>query len=508
MSASKKPPFEKILIANRGEIAVRIIRACHEMGIRTVAVYSDVDRTALHVRFAHQAFHIGPSPSNESYLVIDRIIDAARRSGAQAVHPGYGFLAENPELSRACADAGLAFIGPPPEAMEALGDKVRAREMMQKAKVPVVPGTPPLSADPATVLGPAEKIGYPVLLKAAAGGGGKGMRIVRSPDELPSLLAQARGEAASAFGDDRVFLEKFVERPRHIEVQVLADSHGRCIHLAERECSIQRRHQKLIEECPSPVVDAATRETIGDLAVKAVQAAGYVNAGTVECLRGEDGSFYFMEVNARLQVEHPVTEMVTGLDLVKAMIHIAAGEPLPLTQDQVEMRGHAIECRIVAEDPTRNFMPSPGLIHSQRSPHGPGIRYDGGTYSGYTVPVHYDPLIGKLVAWGRDRDESIARMARALDELRIDGITTSVSFHRKVMDHPAFRQGELHTGFLEQHPELLSTDDDPWLDEIAVIAAAVAHFRRLELEGTAREDAGGAAARSGWKWQGRGGWRS
>ena len=432
---------------------------------------------------------------------VDRILDAARRSGAEAIHPGYGFLAENAAFARACAEAGITFIGPPPEAMEAVGDKVRARELMAGVGVPIVPGSPPLEGDAKQAARLAKKIGYPVLLKAAAGGGGKGMRIVREASQLPSLLDQARGEAASAFGNDTVFLEKLVERPRHIEVQVLADARGNCIHLGERECSIQRRHQKLIEECPSPVVDEATREKIGALAVKAMRAAGYVSAGTVEFLRGEDGSFYFMEVNARLQVEHPVTEMVAGIDLVKAMIEIAGGASLRISQEQVRFRGHAIECRIVAEDPARNFMPSPGTIRAQRAPGGPGVRFDGGTYDGYTVPIFYDPLIGKLICWGRDRDHAIARMTRALDEMRIDGIITSTGFHRQVMVHPEFALGNLHTGFLDEHPELLRPVDDSWLNEIAVVAAAVAHFRRLELSSSEppRRDGG----RSAWKWSWR-----
>jgi acetyl-CoA carboxylase biotin carboxylase subunit len=394
--------------------------------------------------------------------------------------------------------------------MEAMGDKVRARELMAEAGVPVVPGTPPLPAAVEPVAEQARQIGYPVLLKAAAGGGGKGMRVVNDEKDLPSLLAQARGEAASAFGDDRVFIEKFVEKPRHIEVQILASGDGECIWLGERECSIQRRHQKLIEECPSPVVDQPTRERIGELAVRAVKAAGYVNAGTVEFLRGDDGSFYFMEVNARLQVEHPVTEMCTGVDLVKAMIDVAAGKGLPLAQDEVKLRGHAIECRIIAEDPARNFTPSPGTIRSLRAPNGPGIRYDDGTYPGYTVPMFYDPLVAKLIAWGRDRTESIQRMARALEELRIDGLITSVSFHRKVMEHDAFKRGDLHTGFLEEHPALLSPKDDPLLNEIAVVAAAVAHFRREEARSAKGPgNPGGGQARSNWKWHGRGGgWRS
>ncbi len=501
---SAKAPFTKILVANRGEIAVRIIRACHEIGIRTVAVYSEADRDSLHVRFAHEAVLLGPPPSSESYLRIDRIVEAAKRTGAQAIHPGYGFLAENPGLPRACADAGLVFIGPPASAMEAMGDKVRAREAMIAAGVPVVPGTPPLPDDPAKVADLAEEIGYPVLLKAAAGGGGKGMRIVRGAKELPSLLAQARGESKSSFGDATVFLEKFVERPRHIEVQVLADAEGNCIHLGERECSIQRRHQKLIEECPSPVVDDATRARIGEIAVRAAKAVGYVSAGTVEMLRGADGSIYFIEMNTRLQVEHPVTEMVYGVDLVKAMISIAAGNPLPIRQEQVAPRGHAIECRIIAEDPARNFMPAPGRIRGLRAPAGPGVRYDGGVYAGWEIPVHYDPLIAKLCTWGANRGEAARRMGRALDELRVDGVKSSIGFHRKVMDHPAFLAGDLHTGFLEDHPDLLRSDGDPWLEEVAVVAAAVHHFRRV----ASASAAGAAPAHRGsaWKWAGRTGW--
>jgi len=503
------PPFEKILIANRGEIAVRIVRACHEMGIRTVAVYSDADRTAMHVRMAHEARRIGPPPSVDSYLRIDRILDAARDTGAQAIHPGYGFLSENPRFARACREAGIVFIGPPPEAMEAIGDKVRARELMTAAGVPVVPGTPPLPPDPAEVVPLAESIGYPVLIKASAGGGGKGMRVVRSSSELPSLLAQARGEAGSSFGDDTIFLEKYVARPRHIEVQVLGDRHGNVVHLGERECSIQRRHQKLIEEAPSPVVDAETRAHIGDLAVKAARAAGYYSAGTVEFLRGDDGSFYFMEVNARLQVEHPVTEMVTGIDLVRAMIDVAAGRPLPFAQDDIEVRGHAIEARIIAEDPARNFMPSPGTVRGRRAPMGPGVRYDGCTYPGYTIPIFYDPLIAKLITHGADREQAIARMRRSLDEYRLDGVKTSVPFHRRLVDHPAFLRAELHTGFLVEHAELLQPGTDEWLEQIALVAAAIDHLRRTERASARAMDAQpGGTAPSAWRWGAHvGGWR-
>jgi acetyl-CoA carboxylase biotin carboxylase subunit len=489
------PPFGKLLVANRGEIAVRVIRACREMGIRTVAVYSEADRDALHVRYADEAHAIGPPPSRESYLRIDRILEAAKRAGAAAIHPGYGFLSENPEFARACSAEGIVFVGPPVSAMEAMGDKVRSRELMTRAGVAVVPGSPPLK-DAADAAAHAERIGYPVLLKASAGGGGRGMRAVRAASELPSLFAQAKGEAGSAFGDDTIFLEKLVVRPRHVEVQVLADAHGRCIHLGERECSIQRRHQKLIEEAPSPVIDHDARARIGEMAVRAARACGYVSAGTVEMLRGDDGSFYFMEMNTRLQVEHPVTEMVYGVDLVKAMIEIAAGRPLAWSQEELLPRGHAIECRIIAEDPERGFVPAPGAIRALRAPGGPGIRWDSGVYGGFTIPVHYDPMLAKLVAWGADRDEAATRMARALDELRVDGVKTSISFHRRVMTHPAFRAGDLHTGFLAEHPELTQPQSDPRLEEIAVLAAAVAHFRRLEQVSSG--GAGRPARRSGW----------
>jgi len=501
------PPFRKILVANRGEIAVRIIRACREMGIPTVAIFSEADRDALHVRYAREAYPVGPAPSAQSYLRIGTILEVAKRAGAEAIHPGYGFLSENPEFSRACRDAGIVFIGPPPEAMEAMGDKVRSRELMTRAGVAVVPGSPPLR-DAAHAAREAASIGYPVLLKASAGGGGRGMRVVRRAAELPSLFAQARGEALSSFGDDTVFLEKFVDRPRHIEVQVLADAHGHCIHLGERECSIQRRHQKLIEEAPSPVIDEAAREAIGAMAVRAAQACGYVSAGTVEMLRGSDGSFYFMEMNTRLQVEHPVTEMVYGIDLVKAMIEIAAGAVRPWEAQPIHPRGHAIECRIIAENPAAGFVPSPGTIRALRAPGGPGLRWDGGVYGGFVVPVHYDPLLAKLIAWGATREEAAARMVRGLNELRVDGVATWISFHRRVMGHPAFLAGDLHTGFLEEHPELVRPEQDPWLDDVAVLAAAVAHFRRFEqLSAAASRPAGGARGPSGWKRAARPGWR-
>jgi acetyl-CoA carboxylase biotin carboxylase subunit len=491
--------FRKILVANRGEIAVRVVRACRDMGIASVAVYSEVDRRALHVLEADEAYPIGAAPSSESYLRIDRILDAARCSGAEAIHPGYGFLSENPAFASACREAGIVFIGPPPEAMEAVGDKVRARDRMAQAGIPVVPGTPPLSSDAEAAAKEAKRLGYPVLLKASAGGGGKGMRVVRDVKELRSLLAQARGEALSAFGDDRVFLEKYVARPRHIEVQVMADGHGGCVALGERECSIQRRHQKLIEESPSPVLDAAARRRLLALAVSAMRAVGYVNAGTVEFLRGEDGAFYFMEVNARLQVEHPVTEEVFGVDLVRMQIEIAAGGRLQVGQDALVSRGHAIECRIVAEDPERGFLPSPGTIRRLRVPTGPGIRHDGGTYDGWTVPVHYDPMLAKLVAWGATREVAIQRMARALHEYRVEGPATCIEFHRRVMAHPAFQRGDLHTGFLEEHPELLAPGRDPEFDRIAAIAAAVSHMERQRVPVPSAPDAGAGSGPSAWR---------
>ncbi len=469
--------FDKILIANRGEIAVRIIRACLDLDIRTVAVYSEVDRTAPHVRYAHEAYSIGPAPASESYLSIEKILDVARRSGAQAIHPGYGFLAENAGFAEACAAAGVVFIGPPAAAMRAMGDKVEARRRMIDAGVPVVPGTDAFAGDSARAVDAAREIGFPVMVKAAAGGGGKGMRVVRDPDDLAAAIDRARSEARSSFGDETVYLEKLVERPRHIEVQILFDGEGNGVHLGERECSIQRRHQKLVEETPSPVVTADERARLGELALAAGRAAGYVGAGTVEFLRDEDGSFYFMEVNARLQVEHPVTEEVYGRDLVKAQIRIAAGERLRWSQDELVPNGHAIECRITAEDPSRNFMPCHGRVEAMRAPSGPGIRDDSGVTPGYEIPIHYDPMIGKLIAHGRTREEAIRRMRRALDEYRLDGVTTNIPFLRRLLDHPEFVRGAIHTGFLDEYGEELLVGSDPWLDEIALVAASIHAYR-------------------------------
>ena len=494
--------FKKILIANRGEIAVRIARACHEMGIAAVAVYSEADRDALHVRLADEAYPIGPPEPSASYLSIDALIAAARASGAQAIHPGYGFLSENADFAARCEAEGIVFIGPPSSAIRAMGDKVQARRLMRKAGVPLVPGSEGPVASVAELKAQAKSIGYPVLLKAVAGGGGRGMRVVRSAAEVESAFAQATSEARTAFGDPSVYVERFIERGRHIEVQVLSDPARASIHLGERECSIQRRHQKLIEESPSPMVDAARRKRIGAAAVKAADAVGYRGAGTVEFLVDAEGRFYFMEMNTRLQVEHPVTEMVTGIDLVRAQLRIAAGEDTGLRQQDIALRGSAIECRIYAEDPDRGFLPSPGRIERLRVPGGPGIRDDGGVYEGSVLPLYYDALISKLVAWGETRQEAIARMARALDEYIVEGIPTTVSFHQRVMRDERFRRGELHTGFVQDMDghQQLSAERATLLEDLAVIAAGLA---TAEPARSARPAAGPVTARSTWVLAGR-----
>jgi acetyl-CoA carboxylase biotin carboxylase subunit len=495
--------IRKILIANRGEIAVRVIRACQDMDIRTVAVYSSVDRNAPHVRFAHEAYLIGAGPATESYLRIDKMIDVAKRAGADAIHPGYGFLAENPEFADACEAAGLTFVGPPGSAMRAMGDKVEARRRMIEAGVPVLPGTGAFTGTAEEAVAEASDIGFPVMVKAAAGGGGKGMRVVHAAEDLPTAVERSRSEAKASFADETVYIEKFVQKPRHIEVQVLFDRDGNGLALGERECSIQRRHQKLVEETPSPCVGPEDRRKLGELALAAAAAAGYVNAGTVEFLRDEDGSFYFMEVNARLQVEHPVTEEVYGCDLVKAQIRVAEGQPLPWRQDQIIPRGHAIECRITAEDPDRNFMPCPGRIEAVRNPSGPGIRDDSAASPGYSIPLEYDPMVGKLIAQGADREEAIHRMRRGLDEYRLDGLTTNIPFLRRLMDHPAFVEGDLHTGFIDQYGDDLLHTSDPWLDEIALIAAAV-HGYRMRVKSALTQDEGAQKTPvSNWQRMGR-----
>ena len=442
--------FKKVLIANRGEIAVRVIRACRELGITSVAVYSDVDRSSLHVSLADEAYPIGPAAAAESYLNIEKILSVARRAGTEAIHPGYGFLSENPRFARECAAAGIKFIGPSAAAMEMMGSKTRARQQMEKAGIPFVPGTSRGLSSFEEAESLAASIGYPVMLKAAAGGGGKGMRLVGSPAELGSALQSAQSEAQRAFGDGEVYLEKAVINPRHIEVQVLADEHGNTVYLGERECSIQRRHQKVIEEAPSAVVDADLRRRMGEVAVRVAAAAGYSNAGTVEFLVDEQKSFYFLEMNTRLQVEHPVTEFVTGLDLVHVQLHIAAGERLPFTQDEVSLRGHAIECRIYAEDPDNKFFPSPGEITKLLTPSGPGIRLDSGVYEGWTVPLEYDPLLAKLIAYGADRSKAIATLKRALDEYFVGGIKSNLPLFRRILRDADFQAGQFDTGYLDR----------------------------------------------------------
>lgn len=444
--------FKKILIANRGEIALRIVRACKELGVATVAVYSEADKDSLHARMADQAVCIGPAQSSESYLKMANIISAALTTGAEAVHPGYGFMAENAAFARAIADSGLTFIGPSPEAIERMGDKAVARETMMAAGVPCVPGSDGAVDSVAEALVFAREVGFPVLIKASAGGGGKGMRVAADESELEHSFTAAKTEAAAAFGNDTVYIEKYLKRPRHIEIQVLADTHGNAVHLYERDCSIQRRHQKLIEEAPSPALDPATRLAMGEAAIKAVRAVDYVNAGTVEFLLDTDGRFYFMEMNTRVQVEHPVTEQITGVDIIKEQLRIASGERMKhVTQDLIELRGHAIEFRINAEDPAHNFRPHPGLVEVFNAPGGFGVRVDSHLYSGYRVPPNYDSLLGKLIVWGETRSEAISRARRALDEFIIIGIPTTIPFHQLVIENEAFQSGDVYTDFIDTH---------------------------------------------------------
>ena len=465
-----------LLVANRGEIAVRVMRTCRERGIRAVAVYSDADRHALHVRSADDAFHIGAAPSRESYLLSDRIIEAAIRAGADAIHPGYGFLSENADFAEACEAAGLVWVGPPPPAIRAMGDKTAARDLMRPAGVPMVPGTPGAISDPDAAARVAEEIGYPILVKAAAGGGGKGMRAVATPNELEAALSGAASEATAAFGDGRVYLEKLVVRPRHVEIQVLADAHGGCVHLFERECSVQRRHQKVVEEAPSAVLSPDLRAEMGAAAVAAARACGYVGAGTVEFLLDGDRRFYFLEMNTRLQVEHPVTEWITGIDLVGEQIRIAEGEPLGYAQDDVRMHGHAVECRVYAEDVAGGFLPDPGVLARHRPPSGPGIRVDSGVEEGDEVPIHYDPMIAKVTAWAPTREMALKRMARALAEYDIAGVRTTIPFCRFVVEHSAFRSGDFDTGFVDEHfapAQLAPTEGEVLAAVLSAAAGAV-----------------------------------
>ena len=443
-------PIGKLLIANRGEIALRILRTCRELGIPTVAVYSTVDRNALHVQLADEAVCVGEAPSARSYLNVPNILAAATSRGADAIHPGYGFLAENADFAEKCLDHGITFVGPSPASILAMGDKSTAKITMQRVGVPTIPGSEGLLASPAEAAALAGQMGYPVMIKATAGGGGRGMRLVPGPDQLESLFKAAQGEAEAAFGNPGLYMEKFIDKPRHVEVQVLADRHGNVVHLGERDCSIQRRHQKLLEEAPSPGLDPEIRRRMGDAAVSAARSIGYEGAGTVEFLVDRHGGFYFMEMNTRIQVEHPVTEMVTGIDLIAEQLRIAGGEPISFRQDEVRMNGHAIECRINAEDPRHNFRPAPGKITGWLPPGGPGVRVDSHVYTGYEIPPFYDSLIGKLIVWGVDRDHALRRLRRALSECAVTGIPTTIEFHLALLDRPEFIRGDVHTKFVEQ----------------------------------------------------------
>jgi len=497
--------FNKILVANRGEIAVRIIRACRELGLATVAVFSEIDRHSLHVRYADEAYLLGPAPSRESYLRGDKILDIARKCGAQAIHPGYGFLAERADFAQACLDAGIAFVGPKPSSIAAMGDKAVARATVTKAGVPVVPGTEGEGAlRDDELLGLAPQIGLPLLIKATAGGGGKGMREVRKLEEMPGLLVAARREAEASFGDGNVYLEKLLEGARHIEIQILADTQGNVIHLGERECSIQRRHQKLLEEAPSPFVgeDQAFRQQMGSVAVRAAQSVGYVNAGTIEFLVDKDKNFFFMEMNTRLQVEHPVTEMVTGVDIVKEQIRIARGRQLRYTQDDVRMNGWAIECRINAEDPYNNFLPSTGRITHTLLPTGPGIRVDTGVYIGFEISPFYDSMISKLIVWGETRAEAILRMRRALEEYKIIGVRSNIPFHQTLLDSHRFMGGQYDTRFVEERFSMEAAEESKvYQPEIAaIVASLVAH---QQTQRAAHIIQRGERDTSNWKWLSR-----
>jgi len=474
--------INKILVANRGEIAVRVMRSCREMDIFTVAVYSDADGGAMHVRYADEAYHIGPSPSNESYLNIDKIIEVAKKSGADAIHPGYGFLSENASFSDRCKEEGIIFIGPSGDSIRTMGDKITARKTMIKAGIPVVPGTTEPIGDENEAMKVIREIGLPVMIKASAGGGGKGMRLVKEESEVLNSIRAARSEARSAFGYDAVYIEKYIESPHHIEFQILADNHGNMIHLFERECSVQRRHQKVVEETPSPLLTPKVREEMGKAAVSAAKAAGYSGAGTIEFIVDEDLHYYFLEMNTRLQVEHPITERVVGVDLVKEQIRVANNEVLALKQDDLKQRGHAIECRIYAEDPDRNFMPSPGIIKHITEPHGLGVRCDGYVYEGYEIPLYYDPLISKLICWGKNRDEAIARMKRALYEYKITGVKTSIRLLVRIMDTPDFKQGRYNTHFIEKNRDFLFTMPpiNPRVEDVAIMSVFVDYLGKVD----------------------------
>lgn len=478
--------IKKVLVANRGEIAIRVIRACKELGIPSVAVYSEADRKSLHIQMADESVEIGPPPPLESYLNIPKMLQIAKKTGANAIHPGYGFLAENWQFAKACEDEGIIFIGPNPTAMKLLGNKVESRKEMEKAGVPVIPGMKSSVRDFDIFKKEAEKIGYPVLIKAAGGGGGKGMRIIRNQDELIPSLESSMRESKSAFGDDSVYLEKFIEEPRHVEIQVLADNYGNVVHLYERECSIQRRYQKIVEESPSPALDDELRERMGETAKKVIKHAGYNNAGTVEFLLDKNKNFYFLEVNARVQVEHPVTEMVTGVDIVKNQIFIASGEKLKYKQGDIKQRGHAIECRIYAEDPENNFLPSPGKILFLKEPAGPGIRCDSGIFSGFEVSPLYDPILSKLIVWAEDRESAIRRMTEALKDYVILGIKTTIPFLISVMEHQEFKKGNTFTNFVEKYFKDWKESKEDFEKE-AIVSSAVILFNNITARKTANQ---------------------
>ncbi len=479
----EQKPIKKVLVANRGEIAIRIMRSCREMGIATVAVFSDADRTSMHVRYADQAYPIGPAPSASSYLNVDKIIETANLAGADAIHPGYGFLSENSAFSRRCRQEGITFIGPSPESIEMMGDKISARKKMIAAGVPVVPGTTDKVTSEAEAIRQIKEIGLPVMIKASAGGGGRGMRLVQKDSQITSLLRAARSEAKTAFGDDAVYIEKYVDSPHHVEFQILSDRHGNTVHLFERECSVQRRHQKVVEETPSPLLTPEVRTKMGECAVAAANACKYEGAGTIEFIMDDQLNFYFLEMNTRLQVEHPITERVVGVDLVKEQIRIAEGQKLPFKQKDLKQSGHAIECRIIAEDTDNNFMPNPGTITHITEPYGFGIRCDSYVYEGYTIPIHYDSLISKLIVWGRTRDEAIERMRRALYEYKITGVKTTIRFLERIMDTPDFRSGRYNTHFIEKNSEFLMSEGkcDKKCEDIAMIATYAEYLDRIEI---------------------------
>lgn len=476
--------IKKVLIANRGEIAIRIMRSCREMGIKTVAVFSDADRTSLHVRYADEAYLIGPAPSRESYLVIDKIIEVAKVTKSDAIHPGYGFLSENADFSKRCQEEGIIFIGPSPYAISTMGDKITARKTMMAVNVPVVPGTKDKISDDNAAIQAILEIGLPVMIKASAGGGGKGMRLVKTIEEIQSSIRAARSEALSAFGDDSVYIEKYIESPHHIEFQILADRHGNVVHLFERECSVQRRHQKVVEETPSPLLTPEIREKMGKDAIAAAKAVNYEGAGTIEFIVGDDLQYYFLEMNTRLQVEHPITERVVGVDLVKEQINIANGSPLPFKQEDLKQTGHAIECRIYAEDVKNNFMPCPGQIRHISEPLGLGVRHDGYVYEGFEIPIFYDPMISKLICWSQSREAAIKRMKRALYEYKITGVKTNIQFLAKIMKTPDFVKGKYNTHFIEKNLDFLMSEDDcdGICQDMAIIAAFVDYHVKKEMK--------------------------